>query len=304
MEFNIYLINKLIIIIISLITLNIFGKAKKNKCPYLTLNNGNKIPQLGLGTFRINNCFESCLESFKIGYRHLDTAHFYNNEREVGDAVLKSGLKREDIFVTSKIWPTEFDHAETALNDMFKRINLSYIDLVLLHWPYGDYISAWKVLEKFVEEGKIKNIGLSNFYGEDLKKILEVCKIKPVVDQVECHLYKNKLDFKKELEKDNILLVAYSPVKKIDDNIRNNQDIINMMTKYKKDIYQIVLRWHIQNGNIPIPKSSNVEHMKNNYDIFDFELTPIEMTILNNIPQKKPGGSNRNWVMSHPPKDN
>ena len=278
-----------------------------SSCPVLTFYNGNKIPQLGLGTFEIKNCTQAILESFKIGYRHLDTAHFYENEKEVGEAVLKSGLKREDIFVTSKIWPNEFDHAEKALNDMFKRINLSYIDLVLLHWPYGDYVSAWKALEKFAKEGKIKNIGLSNFVGEDLKKILEICTIRPVVDQVECHLYKNKFELKKVLEKEKILLVAWSPVKNIDDELKNNKEIAKMKEKYKKDIYQIVLRWHIQNGNIPIPKSSSVEHMKSNFDIFDFELTPDEMKILNNIPQRTAGDPNdetRKWILSHPPKDN
>ncbi len=274
-------------------------------CPFLTFNNGNKIPQFGLGTFEISNCTQSILEAFKIGYRHLDTAHFYGNEKEVGEAVLKSGLKREDIFVTSKIWPTEFDHAEKALTDMFKRIKLSYIDLVLLHWPYGDYVSAWKALEKFVKEGKIKNIGLSNFYGDDLKKILEICTIKPVCDQVECHLYKNKLDFKKQLDKEKIVLVAYCPVRHIDDTLRNNKDIVNIMEKYKKNIYQIVLKWHIQNGYIPIPKASNVEHMKSNFNIFDFELTPDDMKVLNSIPQKTegdPDDETRKWVLSHPPK--
>ena len=275
-------------------------------CPFLTFNNGNKIPQFGLGTFEISNCTQSVLEAFKIGYRHLDTAHFYGNEKEVGEAVLKSGLKREDIFVTSKIWPTEFDHAEKALTDMFKRINLTYIDLVLLHWPYGDYESAWKALEKFVKEGKIKNIGLSNFYGDDLKKILEICTIKPVCDQVECHLYKNKLEFKKQLDKENIVLVAYCPVRHIDDALKNNKDIANIMEKYKKNIYQIVLKWHIQNGYIPIPKASNVEHMKSNFNIFDFELTSDEMKALNSIPQKTegdPDDGTRKWVLSHPPKE-
>ena len=275
-------------------------------CPFLTFNNGNKIHQFGLGTFEISNCTESVLEAFKIGYRHLDTAHFYGNEKEVGEAVLKSGLKREDIFVTSKIWPTEFDHAEKALTDMFKRINLTYIDLVLLHWPYGDYVSAWKALEKFVKEGKIKNIGLSNFYGDDLKKILEICTIKPVCDQVECHLYKNKLEFKKQLDKEKMVLVAYCPVRHIDDALKNNKDIVKIMEKYKKNIYQIVLKWHIQNGYIPIPKASNVEHMKSNFNIFDFELTADEMKALNSIPQKTegdPDDETRKWVLSHPPKE-
>lgn len=275
-------------------------------CPFLTFNNGNKIPQFGLGTFEISNCTESILEAFKIGYRHLDTAHFYGNEKEVGEAVLKSGLKREEIFVTSKIWPTEFDHAEKALTEMFKRINLTYIDLVLLHWPYGDYVSAWKALEKFVKEGKIKNIGLSNFYGDDLKKILEICTIKPVCDQVECHLYKNKLEFKKQLDKEKMVLVAYCPVRHIDDALKNNKDIVNIMEKYKKNIYQIVLKWHIQNGYIPIPKASNVEHMKSNFNIFDFELTAEEIKALNSIPQKTegdPDDETRKWVLSHPPKE-
>ena len=275
-------------------------------CPQLTLNNGNKIPQFGLGTYELANCTQIILESFKLGYRHLDTAHFYENEKEVGEAVLKSNLKREEIFVTSKIWPTEFDHAEKALEDMFKRIKLSYIDLVLLHWPYGDYISAWKALEKFAKEGKIKNIGLSNFYGEDLKKILEICTIKPVVDQVQCHLTKNKLEFKKELEKNKILLVAYCPVRHIDDKLKKNPEIVKIMEKHKKDIYQIVLRWHIQNGNIPIPKASNLEHLKNNFNIFDFELSPDEMKILNSIPQTTvgdPDDATREWVLSHPPKE-
>lgn len=275
-------------------------------CPFLTFNNGNKIPQFGLGTFEISNCTESILKAFKIGYRHLDTAHFYGNEKEVGEAVLKSGLKREEIFVTSKIWPTEFDHAEKALTEMFKRINLTYIDLVLLHWPYGDYVSAWKALEKFVKEGKIKNIGLSNFYGDDLKKILEICTIKPVCDQVECHLYKNKLEFKKQLDKEKMVLVAYCPVRHIDDALKNNKDIVNIMEKYKKNIYQIVLKWHIQNGYIPIPKASNVEHMKSNFNIFDFELTAEEMKALNSIPQKTegdPDDETRKWVLSHPPKE-
>ena len=304
MEINKCFIIKLIIIIIQISVLKFI---KKDICifPILTMNNGNKIPQIGLGTFRIKDT-QPILEALKMGYRHLDTAHFYNNEKEVGEAILRSGIKREEIFVTSKIWPTEFDHAEKALNDMFKRINLSYIDLVLLHWPYGDYISAWKVLEKFVKEGKIKNIGLSNFYGEDLKKILDICTIKPVVDQVECHLLKNKFELKKILEKENILLVAWSPLKNIKNKLKENKEIDEISKKYNKDIFQIVLRWHIQNGNIPIPKSSSVEHMKSNFDIFDFKLTSNEMELLNNFPQKIGGDPNertKKWVLSHGPKE-
>ena len=137
MDLNIIFINKLILNTICLFSLS---KIKMSDCPMLSLNNGYKIPQLGLGCFKLENTTNSVLESFKLGYRHLDTAHFYENEREVGEAVLKSGLKREEIFVISKIWPIEFDHAEEALRNMFKRIKLDYIDLVLLHRPYGDYV--------------------------------------------------------------------------------------------------------------------------------------------------------------------
>ena len=256
--------------------------------PYLTFNNGKKIPQIGLGTFRISPnevCTEKCLEAMKIGYRHFDTAHFYQNEKGVGEAVLKSGLKREDIFVTSKLWPTDFAEPEKALENMFQRIKLDYVDLVLLHWPYGDYIGAWKALEKYCKSGKIKSIGLSNFYGKELEDILKICEIRPVVDQVRCDLQKNNLEFKKILDKEKMLLVAWSPVKNLDDSVKNNKDIAKMIEKYKKSFFQIVLRWQIQNGNIVIPKSSSVEHMKSNLSIFDFDLTKEEMDILNSIPQ-------------------
>ena len=135
---------------------------------------------------------------------------------------------------------------------------------------------------------------------------MEICEIRPVCNQVECHLYKNKLEFKKILDKENIVLVAYCPVRHIDDELKNNKNIVDMMKKYKKSIYQIVLRWHIQNGYIPIPKASNLEHMKSNFDIFDFELTSDEMKILNSIPQKTAGDPNdetRKWILSHPPKE-
>ena len=276
--------------------------------PFLTLNNGNKIPQLGLGTAGLipnELCEEKCLEALKIGYTHFDTAHFYDNEKGVSDAVLKSGIKRENIFITTKIWPTEFDNPELAIEKMFKRINLSYIDLVLLHWPYGDYISAWKILEKYYNEGKIKNIGLSNFYGKKLEDILKICKIKPVVNQVECNLSKNKIEFKKILEKEKILLMAWSPVKNISEEIKKNEDIIKMEKKYNKSLIQIILRWHIQSGNIVIPKSANVEHIKNNFEIFDFELSEEEMKILNNLPQTTkgdPDDETEKWVLSHSPK--
>ena len=277
-----------------------------SKVPFLTLSNGNKIPQLGFGTaglLPIELCEEKCLEALKIGYIHIDTAHIYDNENGVGNAVLKSGLKREDIFITSKIWPTEFNDSDSAIEKMFKRFDLSYIDLVLLHWPFGDYISAWKSLEKFYNEGKIKNIGLSNFYGKDLEEILKICKVRPVVDQVECNLPKNQIEFKKILEKENIKLMAWSPIKKISEEVKNNEDIIKMEKKYNKSLIQIVLRWHIQSGNIVIPKSTNVEHIKSNFEIFDFELNEEEMKIFNNLPQiTKENPDREKLILSHSPK--
>ena len=161
---------------------------------YITLNDGNKIPQIGIGLFLINNdedAENNVLEALKIGYRHIDTAHAYLNERGVGSAIKKSGIPRKEIFLTSKLWITEYgkETSYKAINKMLKRFDTDYIDLLLLHQPYNDYVNAYKDMEKAQKEGKIRSIGISNFYGEQLDDILKKCNVKPAVNQVECHPY-------------------------------------------------------------------------------------------------------------------
>lgn len=257
---------------------------------YLTLNNGYKIPQLGFGTSRIepNDFCEGIIaEALKIGYRHIDTAHFYGNERPVGSAIRKSGIKREEIYLTSKIWPCEYGKGitEEAIEKMLKRFELEYIDLVLIHWPFGEYLEAWKDLEKCVKKGKIRSIGVSNFYEKELTELLNICTIKPVLDQIECHPCRNQNEFRKFLDKYDIKLGAYEPIAKFDPCVCKNSAVENCEKKYNKDTCQIILRWHIQHGNIPTPKSCNPNHMKSNLQIFDFELTNDEMNSIDSIAQ-------------------
>ena len=261
---------------------------------WLTLNDGNKIPQIGLGVFKIGSnkeTEEACLEAFKIGYRHIDTAHSYHNERGVGRAIKKSNLKREEIFITSKLWPTEYGKGITkkAIDEMLERLQLDYLDLILLHIPAGDYIEGWKELEIAKEEGKVKSIGLSNFEGEVLEDILKIAKIKPALIQVQCHPYYNRHEFKQLLKKDNILLEAWFPIGHGDQNLINEPIFGKLSRKYNKSNVQVILRWHLQENNIFLPKSSNPKHILENLQIFDFELTKEEMDEINKFEQHEIG---------------
>ena len=192
----------------------------------LEMNNKLKIPQFGFGVFLIKDNDEAekcCLEAFKLGYRHIDTAHLYGNEKGVGEAIRKCGIPRDQIFLTSKIWHNECGEGitEKAIDRMLKRLNLPYVDLLLIHWPVGDYCGAWKDMEKAVEAGKLKSIGLSNFKKKNLDDILKIAKILPVVDQVECHPYDPCDDLRKELDKIHCYIEAWSPLG------RGNAELLN-----------------------------------------------------------------------------
>ena len=250
--------------------------------PMLEMNNKLKIPQIGFGVFLIKDNAEAekyCLEAFKLGYRHIDTAHIYGNEKGVGEAIKKSGLKREEIFLTSKLWQNECGEGITskAIDRMLKRLNVEYLDLLLIHWPIGDYCGAWKDMEKAVEAGKVKSIGLSNFIGKYLEDILKIAKIMPAVDQVECHPYAPCDDLRKELDKINCLIEAWSPIGRGDKNLLGEKLLVDLGKKYNKTVPQVILRWHIEKGNIVFPKSTNPVHIKENWDIFDFKLTKEEV---------------------------
>ena len=262
------------------------------KGPVLEMNNKLKIPQMGLGVFAIRDDDETtkcCLEAFKLGYRHIDTAHVYGNEKGVGEAIKKCGIPRDQIFLTSKLWHNECGEGvtEKAIDRMLKRLDLPYVDLLLIHWPIGDYCGAWKDMEKAVEAGKVKSIGLSNFSGKYLDDILKIAKIMPVVDQVECHPYAPCDDLRKELEKINCLIEAWSPIGRGHAELLNEPVLVEIGKKYNKIVAQVILRWHIEKGNIIFPKSSNPVHIKENMDIFDFQLTKEDIEKIDGL-KKEP----------------
>ena len=262
----------------------------ENQIPILKLNNGITIPQIGLGAaiFPKEKAGKTCEEALKIGYRHIDTAHGYGNEILIGEAIRNSGIPRNEIFLTSKLGYNELGEGLTskAIDRMLKRFKLDYIDLILIHWPLGDYIGGWKDMEKAVEQGKIRSIGLSNFYDEDLKNILDICKIYPVVDQVECYPYFPQNKLREELKKINCYIEAYSPIGRGNKELFEEKILVDLGKKYNKSVPQIILRWHLDNNTIIIPKSTKPEHMKDNLNILDFKLTEEEINQIDNLEKK------------------
>lgn len=254
----------------------------ENKQTYVTLNNEIKIPQFGLGVYMINgdNATEKAVsDALSLGYRHIDTAHAYQNERGVGRAVKNSGIDRHDIWITSKLWPSDYGEEKTpiAIDKMLARLDTDYIDLLLLHQQFGDYVGAWRAMEKAVEEGKVRSIGLSNFDGERLDTLLANAKIKPAVMQVELHPYYQQQVLRQKMSKYNTKFESWYPIGHGDPTLINEPIFTKLAEKYGKSNVQIILRWHIQKGFIVFPKSTNPEHIKQNIDLFDFELTPNEM---------------------------
>lgn len=248
---------------------------------YLTLNNGLKMPQFGLGVFLIpdgKETINACLHAFKLGYRHIDTAHAYQNERGVGEAVKQSGLKRGEVWITTKLWPSEYGEGKTseAIDKMLERLQTDYIDLLLLHQQVGDYLGAWKDMEKAVKSGKVKSIGISNF-KENLEDLLSHATIKPAAIQVECHPYYPQHELKARMAEFGTVLESWYPLGHGDTKLLNEPILRKLADKYKKTTAQIILRWHIEEGNSVFPKSTNPAHIQENFDIFDFALTDEDM---------------------------
>ena len=253
------------------------------KSVYQTLNNGSKIPQMGFGVYLIEgdeNTKRVCLEALKLGCRHIDTAHAYQNERGVRDAVWESGIPREEIWLTSKLWPSEYGEGKTmaAIDKMLDRLGTTYIDLLLLHQQFGDYLGAWRDMEKAVSQGKVHNIGLSNFESDRLEEVFEQAVIKPAVLQVECHPYYQQQALKQRIEPYGTALECWYPIGHGDKGLIQEPLFKALADKYGKTAVQIILRWHIQEGNIIFPKTTNPLHMRENFDIFDFCLNDQEMS--------------------------
>ena len=255
---------------------------------YTTLNNGIKMPMAGIGTFLLSpdEAEASVLSALKDGYRLIDTANAYMNEKAVGRAIKKSGVPREDIFLETKIWPSFYEQ-EDAVEKTLERLDTDYIDLLLIHQPAGNYIAGYRLMEKAYKEGKVKAIGLSNFTKEGIQEILNICEIKPAVLQTEVHPYDQKKELKEFLAKENIRIQAWYPLGHGDAALMKESVFVAAGTKYEKSTAQIILRWHIQDGNIVIPGSKNPEHIKANLDLFDFQLTDEEMKEIATINKKK-----------------
>ncbi len=249
----------------------------------IKLNDGNLIPQFGTGVFQVpdgNETIEVVKNALNLGIRHIDTAHAYQNERSVGKAVKESGIVRKEIWITTKLWPSEYGEGVTsqAIDKMLKRLDTDYIDLLLLHQQFGDYLGAWKDMERAVKDGRVKSIGLSNFESHRLEEVLEQATIYPSVLQVECHPYYQQKELKKRIAKYGTVIESWYPIGHGDKGLIQEPLFTRLAKKYHKTNVQIILRWHIQEGTIVFPRTMNPVHMKENLDIFDFELTAEEMT--------------------------
>ena len=245
---------------------------------YVTLNNGIKMPMAGIGTFLLSpdEAEASVLAALEYGYRLIDTANAYMNEKAVGRAMKHSGVAREDIFLETKIWPCFYEEND-AIDKTLERLDTDYIDLLLIHQPAGNYVAGYRQMEKAYKEGKVKAIGLSNFNEDQIKEILDVCEVKPQILQTEVHPYSQEKALKAFLDKEGIVIQAWYPLGHGDKTLIEEPLFAEFGTKYGKSSAQIILRWHIQDGNIVIPGSKNPDHIKDNFDIFDFALTDVEM---------------------------
>ena len=255
---------------------------------YITLNNGIKMPMAGIGVFMMSPAeAESSVESaLKSGVRLIDTANGYMNESGTGRGIKKSGVPREEIFLVTKLWPTVYEK-ETAVDETLQRLGTDYIDLLFLHQPTDNWREGYRNIEKAVKAGKVKAIGLSNFPDELLKEAIDTMEIKPQVVQVEAHPYYPQTELKKILAETGMGLMAWYPLGHGDKSLREEPVFTELAKKYGKTNAQIILRWHIQSGNVVIPGSKNPDHIRDNFDIFDFVLSDEDMAEIAKVNKNK-----------------
>lgn len=248
---------------------------------YVTLSNGVKMPILGYGVYQVTKeeCERCVLDALKAGYRAIDTAQSYFNEEEVGAALQKSGIAREDIFLTSKVWIENYGYeaCRSSVEESLKKLKTDYLDLMLLHQPFSDYYGAWRALEDLYEEGKIRAIGISNFYPDRMVDIASFARIRPMVNQVETHPYNQQIVAKEYMDKYGVQIEAWAPFGEGRGGLFEDAVLKEIGEKYGKTTAQVMLRWHIQRGVVVIPKSTHYERMVENYDVFDFELASEDM---------------------------
>ncbi len=267
----------------------------------ITLNDGNNIPQLGFGTFQIEpeDTAEAVSEALKIGYRHIDTAQMYGNEKEVGEAIRNSGLDRGDIFVTSKLNNSNHDpdDAQNSFDKTLSDLGLDYVDLFLIHWPLptrydGNYVSTWQTMEEFHKDGHARSIGVSNFQPEHLKKLASETDTVPAVNQIEVHPYFTNDEVREYGQEHGIATEAWSPIAQ--GNVLDDDTISQIAEKVGKTVAQVVLRWHIQRGDIVFPKSVTPSRMQENFELFDFELESDDMDAITALDQGEDGRTGPN----------
>ncbi|OYX86225.1 MAG: oxidoreductase [Flavobacteriales bacterium 32-34-25] len=272
---------------------NTNAQERNNAVPKLKLNNGIEMPQFGLGTYTASNedCKSACLVALKNGYRHIDTAHAYGNENGVGAAVKESGIPREEIWITSKLWPSEYGEGITteAIDKMLARLQTTYIDLLYVHQPVGDFIGAWNDMEKAVASGKVRALGISNFDDSDevFHAIVDNMKIKPAVMQIECHPYAQRNDIREKVKPYGIAIECWYPLGHGDKGLLSDPVIAKIAEAHKKSIVQTIIRWHIQEGLSVIPGTTNPDYIKENIDVFDFKLTKEEMKTMRSLNKNK-----------------
>lgn len=246
---------------------------------YLKLNNDVKMPVEGLGTFLMSpaEAEAASLAALEAGYEHIDTANAYMNEKAVGRAIAKSGVARDKIFVSTKLWPSVYEAGDAAIEGTLNRLGLDYVDMLILHQPVGNYLAAWKTMEKAYKEGKVRALGLSNFPQEKIAEVIDHAEIKPQLVTVECHPYFAQSGLREYLSQYGIVIEAWYPLGHGDKGLQEEPVFTKLAEKYGKAPAQVILRWHVQMGTSIIPGSKNPMHIADNADIFDFELTDEEM---------------------------
>ena len=254
---------------------------------YVTLENGVKMPQLGYGVYQVTKeeCERCVLDALKVGYRLFDTAQSYFNEEKVGNAIVKSGVSREEIFLTSKVWIEHYGYEECrkSVLESLRKLKTDYIDLMLLHQPFSDCYGAYRALEDLYDEGKIKAIGISNFYPDRMVDLASFTRIKPMINQIEIHPYHQQVFSKEWHDKYGVQLEAWAPFGEGRKNMFELSELKEIGDKYGKTVAQVILRWHLQRGIVVIPKSTHLERMKENFNVFDFELAQEDMDVISKL---------------------
>ena len=252
------------------------------------LNNGVEMPILGFGVFQVKDleeCERSVVDAIQTGYRLIDTAQSYGNEQAVGKAIKRSGIAREDLFITTKLWiqSNGYEGTKKAFEDSLKRLELDYLDLYLIHQPFGDVYGEWRVMQDLYKEGRVRAIGVSNFQPDRLIDLIIHNEIVPAVNQIETHPFHQQIETQNFLQQNNVQIESWGPFAEGKNNIFHNELLLSIGKKYTKSIAQVILRWLIQRGVIAIPKSVRKERMEENFNIFDFELSSEDMQAIKTL---------------------